>query len=113
MAFGSQRWHGHGEVDLKELAASRSVFPASEGGQTWAICALHVDDGLLNWGLHKEKNGFTDRMDKHVQGIEPPDAPKGKPDTPLSPERDKSEETGYEDALASSAHYAAGFVPGV
>ena len=38
---------------------------------------------LLGVELHKEKDGFTDRMDKYVQGIEPPDAPKGKPDTPL------------------------------
>ena len=115
---------GMNEVDLKELAASRSIFLAAEGGQTWAICALHVDDGLLigddkderfvnlrekinkrfnikEWQfleegkplnflgveLHKEKEGFTDRMDKYVQSIEPPDAPKGKPDTPLSPDQ--------------------------
>ena len=115
---------GMDEVELKELAASRSVFLASDKGKTWAICALHVDDGLLvgddkderfvklrekinqrfnikEWQfleedkplnflgveLHKEKDGFTDRMDKYVQGIEPPDAPKGKPETPLSPEQ--------------------------
>ena len=38
---------GMDEVELKELAASRSVFLASDKGKTWAICALHVDDGLL------------------------------------------------------------------
>ena len=32
---------------LEELAASRSVFVASEGGSSYALCALHVDDGLL------------------------------------------------------------------
>ena len=38
---------GLNEVGLKELAASRSVFMAAEKGETWALCALHVDDGLL------------------------------------------------------------------
>eukprot|EP00435_Cladocopium_sp_Y103_P053694 s2591_g17.t1 len=115
---------GMADVDLLELAASRSVFLASEGDRTWAMCALHVDDGLLvgdntdekfvnlrkkidqrfnikEWQfleegkplnflgveLHKEKDGFTDRMDKYVQGIEPPEAPRGKPETPLTPEQ--------------------------
>ena len=32
---------------LKELAASRSTFVASENGASYAMCALHVDDGLL------------------------------------------------------------------
>lgn len=32
---------------LEELAASRSMFAASENGVSYALCALHVDDGLL------------------------------------------------------------------
>lgn len=38
---------GMKEVDMDELAASRSTFTATENGITWAICSLHVDDGLL------------------------------------------------------------------
>lgn len=38
---------GMKEVDMDELAASRSTFIATENGTTWAICSLHVDDGLL------------------------------------------------------------------
>lgn len=35
------------QTPLKELACARSVFVASEGGKSWAILCLHVDDGLL------------------------------------------------------------------
>ena len=38
------------EVDMGVLAASRSTFIATENGVTWAICSLHVDDGLLVGG---------------------------------------------------------------
>ena len=38
---------GVAEIGLKELSASRSVFVASDEKASWALVALHVDDGLV------------------------------------------------------------------
>ena len=35
------------DTELKEIPASKSIFVAAEAGKSWAILALHVDDGLL------------------------------------------------------------------
>ena len=35
------------DTELKEIPASKSIFVASDGKKSWAILALHVDDGLL------------------------------------------------------------------
>lgn len=45
-------WYLKAKADLEdtplvELPAARSLFAAQENGKTWAILALHVDDGLL------------------------------------------------------------------
>ena len=52
---------------LEELAASRSTFVASEKGTSYALCALHVDDGLLAGDEKDErfqavKKGVNDRF---------------------------------------------------
>ena len=35
------------KTPLQELPAARATYAASEGGTTWALLCLHVDDGLL------------------------------------------------------------------
>ena len=59
---------GLNEVGLKELKASRSTFIASENGKSWAMCSLHVDDGLLI-GLDSDSRfvALRDRINKRFK----------------------------------------------
>ena len=54
------------KTPLKELAAAKATYVASENGVSWALLCLHVDDGLL---MGSESDPRFQALKKQIDGL--------------------------------------------
>ena len=75
-----------GDDNDKRFVELRAKINQRFNIKEWHHLTAEKSLSFLGVDLHLEQDGFTDRMDKYIQGIEAPEAPKASPTTALTPE---------------------------